>query len=286
MVSYDKESGVEENKVEKSGNSWEKESDIGNDPYYFVYRVISNANLVRSLCGMPTAKFIRVYSEFFSALHDHTRASKNASGPLVYARFTPPWLHRAVQFVVEDLHLEGLSYLLDLQHVCISSQECEPEKSPDFLQQDYVSKKRVLLENSHDDDVLCSVRRHRILRRDMKTLALGQYVNDLALNAFMSLLENKRITVIDSSFTGFIAQRGVEYMRRWSTKERVEQSDFILLPLHSYSSVHWGLAIFSVSEKQGRLDVYDSLSSLRALDSLLPKLIAWAKKLRRAIWGL
>ncbi|XP_057380186.1 sentrin-specific protease 1-like [Daphnia carinata] len=118
------------------------------------------------------------------------------------------------------------------------------------------------LDNCFDDDqVLCNAFNISITRRDIKTLADCNWINDQIINFYLSLIversqpdERPKVFAFNTLFYPKLMSSGYAALERWTKAVDLFQNDVILIPVHS--GCHWSLATICPQEKTIRY--YDS----------------------------
>lgn len=113
------------------------------------------------------------------------------------------------------------------------------------------------------DEVLVSAFRIEIKRRDLYTLADGQWLNDEVVNFYLNLIAARSTERDDLpsvyAFSTFFLEKlmvcGYGGVSRWTRAVDIFAFDILLVPLHM--TCHWGLLV--VDFRQRRIVYYDSL---------------------------
>lgn len=131
------------------------------------------------------------------------------------------------------------------------------------------------LDNCLDDDqVLCNAFNISITRRDIKTLADCNWLNDQIVNFYLSLIVERsqsdewpKVYAFNTLFYPKLTSSGYAALERWTKAVDLFQKDVILIPVHS--GFHWSLATIFPQEKtiryydsQGRADM-ECLNNLK-----------------------
>ncbi|KAL1505122.1 hypothetical protein AB1Y20_008881 [Prymnesium parvum] len=133
-------------------------------------------------------------------------------------------------------------------------------------------------------ELLAELNNVPVRRRDMKTLAPRQWLNDEIVNSFIELLKMResqntslpRVHFFSSLFYTKLTEHNYKYnsVRRWTSEKKIKGSVFdkemIMVPVHCHGN-HWTLAVVNFKKKQ--FEYYDSL--LGGPDDVLHNLRLW-----------
>eukprot|EP00171_Calliarthron_tuberculosum_P011673 IDg11673t1 len=239
-----------------------------------------NKTAIEKLSNLTNSAILRVWGRLLSGMHNVARSQKKLSGPMRYLPFTPPWLCDGVQFLIGDttitytdgilpqrriLHYENgktilicillqwlrvepgsravLRHLFETEDVEISDADFN-EQELDSVNSYQEPKSKHIHVGLPGTEIVCTVGAFRIMRCDIETLKSGCMLTDVPINAIFSMLARESIAVIDSSICAFIGKRTFQQIRPWMSRERLQNRSRLFLPLHSYRSTHWALAVF------------------------------------------
>jgi hypothetical protein len=117
--------------------------------------------------------------------------------------------------------------------------------------------------------VLATIKNETVTRKDMTTLRHGEWLNDVVVNAFFSVLHERASKVtnmpsccfLNSHFYTKLAESHsgytYEFVLRWTKKRpSVFSYDLVIIPIHC-SGNHWTLAV--INFPQQRFEYHDSL---------------------------
>ncbi|KAI9557901.1 hypothetical protein GHT06_014653 [Daphnia sinensis] len=150
------------------------------------------------------------------------------------------------------------------------------------------------LDNCLDDDqVLCNAFNISITRRDIKTLADCNWLNDQIVNFYLSLIVERsqsdgrpKVFAFNTLFYPKLISSGYAALERWTKDVDLFEKDVILVPVHS--GCHWSLATICPQEKtiqyydsQGRSDMvclYNLKKYIVAEGEAKNKSVTWAEQ--------
>ena len=120
---------------------------------------------------------------------------------------------------------------------------------------------------------------YRLTADEISTLKPIRIPCSSVINAFLSLLEDKYNFILTTYFCYHLTQKNTGLMLSWPMDlEKLRHARLIIIPLHSKSSYHFGLAV--VNCFNNFIDTYDSLPDSQLFLPLYPKIVRWANSLR------
>lgn len=109
----------------------------------------------------------------------------------------------------------------------------------------------------------------RITENDLKSLTVGNYINDSIINAILKLLhrnllndeQQKKVHIFDTFFVQAIQKRQSDYIQRWLWN--IFDNDYLMIPVNLGS--HWFLMIIIHPNK---FDSEDHSTCIQVMDSM------------------
>ncbi|KAJ8677928.1 hypothetical protein QAD02_013715 [Eretmocerus hayati] len=134
-----------------------------------------------------------------------------------------------------------------------------PELSPDMMR-----LVQHALANGYEDEILSEKYGLRITRKDIRTLAGLNWLNDEVINFYMNLLitrgENDNypnVYAMNTFFYPKLISGGHTSLKRWTRKIDIFSKDIVVIPIHL--GVHWCMSIIDFRYKS--IQYYDSMGS-------------------------
>ncbi|KAK2715174.1 hypothetical protein QYM36_009976, partial [Artemia franciscana] len=116
-----------------------------------------------------------------------------------------------------------------------------------------------------DDDVLIEAFNQKIIKRDIRTLGPGVWLNDQVINFYLNMIVERskerfhKCYTFNTFFLTKLLESGHAGLKRWTRKIDIFENEILLVPVHL--AVHWCMAVIDFSDKSIRY--YDSMGTPR-----------------------
>lgn len=192
-----------------------------------------------------------------------------------------------VKFLEHDIR-ECLSIKEAIVPVVIIPEEPE---LPELTEAQEKTVARVWSSSLSQNEVLVKNFGLNITRRDLKTLANLNWLNDEVINFYMNLLMERgkdskwpNVYAFNTFFYPKLIKDGHASLRRWTRKVDIFSYDIIAVPIHL--GMHWCMSIIDLRAKH--IKYYDSMggSNRQCLEALLEYLVEEHKDKKKASYDV